>query len=57
MYYPPYPFGAINIGTFIAQLQRDGYAGFCTLEPHVPPHRLEEYYLVEVDHARRSGIE
>jgi sugar phosphate isomerase/epimerase len=57
MYYPPYPFGAINIEALIERLQRDRYKGFCTLEPHVPPHRLEEYYQVETAHARRSGIE
>jgi len=57
MYYPPFPFGAFNIGAFIEQLQRDRYQGFCTLEPHVPPHRLEEYYEIEVADARRRGIE
>ena len=57
MYYPPYPFGAFNIEAFIEQLGRDRYPGFCTLEPHVPPHRLEEYYQIEAAHARRRGIE
>jgi sugar phosphate isomerase/epimerase len=57
MYYPPYPFGAINIGAFVDQLHRDRYQGFCTLEPHVPPHRLEEYYQIEAADARRHGIE
>lgn len=57
IYYPPLPEGAVNIEGLVAQLARDGYQGFCTLEPHVPPDLLEEYYRVEAAYARRLGIQ
>jgi len=41
----------------VAQLARDRYKGFCTLEPHVPLDLLEEYYRVEAAYARRLGVE
>jgi sugar phosphate isomerase/epimerase len=57
IYYPPLPEGAVNIEGLVAQLARDRYKGFCTLEPHVPLDLLEEYYRVEAAYARRLGVE
>jgi sugar phosphate isomerase/epimerase len=57
IYYPPLAEGAVNIEGFVAQLKRDRYKGFCTLEPHVPAEELEAYYQAEVAYIRNMGVE
>jgi sugar phosphate isomerase/epimerase len=50
--YVPIADGAVNIDGLIQRLARDGYRGFVTLEPHVPPAEAEAYYRAEVPYAR-----
>ena len=56
IHYCPLPEGAVNIEGLLTQLREDKYNGFCTLEPHVPPRLVEEYYRVEVSYLRRRGV-
>jgi len=57
IFYPPLPYGAVNIEGLIARLKEDGYDGFCTLEPHVHTlDKLMEYYKIEVEYLRQKGI-
>jgi len=57
IFYPPLPYGAVNIEGLIARLKEDGYNGFCTLEPHVNTlDKLMEYYKIEVEYLRQKGI-
>jgi sugar phosphate isomerase/epimerase len=46
--YTSIPEGAINSDGVLLRLTQDGYTGFVTLEPHVPPQKALEYYQVEV---------
>jgi len=56
IHYCPLPDGAVNIEGLLAQLRADGYRGFCTLEPHVPPEQVERFYHIEVSYLRRRGV-
>jgi sugar phosphate isomerase/epimerase len=56
IHYCPLPEGAVNIEGLLEQLHRDGYDGFCTIEPHVPPDLVEQYYRIEVPYLRRHGV-
>jgi len=56
IHYCPLPEGAVNIEGLLAQLREDGYEGFCTLEPHVPPEHVERFYHIEVSYLRRRGV-
>jgi len=54
IFYPPLPYGAVNIEGLILRLKQDGYDGFCTLEPHVRTlDKLMEYYRVEVSYLKQ----
>jgi len=54
--YTPIPDGAVNIEGFLARLERDGYRGFCTLEPHVETDKLMDYYKIDVSYMKNKGI-
>ena len=56
IYYPPLPEGALNAERLLARLREDGYQGFCTIEPHVPPDHVERYYRIEIPYLRRHGV-
>jgi len=56
MYYPPVPDGAINIEGFLNRLKKDGYDGFCTLEPHVEGSMITDYYDIETRYMVDKGI-
>lgn len=56
IFYPTIPDGAVNIEGFLARLKRDGYSGFCTLEPHVKPNKLMDYYKIEIPYMKKKGI-
>lgn len=57
IYYPTVSDGAVNVGGIIRRLQKDGYDGFCILEPHVALERYREYYKVETDYMRQMDVE
>jgi sugar phosphate isomerase/epimerase len=46
--YVPLPEAAFNVDAIIRRLARDRYQGFVTLEPHVPPEQVLDFYKVEV---------
>jgi sugar phosphate isomerase/epimerase len=50
--YVPIADGAVNVDGLLQRLARDGYDGFVTLEPHVPPAEAEAYYRAEVPYVR-----
>jgi sugar phosphate isomerase/epimerase len=55
IFYPPLPYGAVNVEGLIERLKEDGYNGFCTLEPHVRTlDKLVEYYKVEIPYLREK---
>ncbi|MCD6357418.1 MAG: sugar phosphate isomerase/epimerase [Thermoprotei archaeon] len=57
IFYPPLPHGAVNVEGLIERLKKDGYRGFCTLEPHVSRlDKLLEYYEIEVAYLKQKGI-
>jgi len=55
IFYPPLPYGAVNVEGLIERLKDDGYDGFCTLEPHVRTlDKLMEYYKIEITYLREK---
>jgi len=56
IYYPPIPEGAVNIDGLLLRLERDGYDGFCVLEPHTTAENAEGYYFQEVGYLRNRGF-
>jgi len=57
IFYPPLPYGAVNVEGLITRLKDDGYKGFCTLEPHVHTlDKLMEYYKVEIAYLKQKNI-
>ena len=44
--------GAVNADGVLRRLAHDGYSGYVTLEPHVPPARAEELYRRDVPYVR-----
>lgn len=55
IYYPTLAEGAVNIDGLINRLIKDGYKGFCTLEPHTKPIMVERYYQDEITYLRSKG--
>ncbi len=46
--YVPVPDGAVNIHSLVCKVKVDkSYNGLCSLEPHVAPEKVEEYYKIE----------
>jgi len=57
IFYTPIPEGAVNNEGLITKLKKDGYNGFCTLEPHVRSfQKLMEYYKIEIQYMHEKGI-
>jgi len=56
MYYIPLGEGALNIDALLSRLEKDGYDGFCTLEPHTAPELVERYYAAEVAYLQKRGF-
>ena len=50
--YTSIPEGAVNADGVLRRLADDGYAGFVTLEPHVPREQAIDYYRVDVPYVR-----
>jgi sugar phosphate isomerase/epimerase len=50
--YVPIADGAVNVDGLLRRLAGDGYRGFVTLEPHVPPAEAEAYYRAEVPYVK-----
>lgn len=56
LHYCPIKDGAVNIAGLLSEMQADGYAGFCTIEPKVPPDQMEKYYRIDLDYLREHGV-
>lgn len=50
--YTSIPEGAVNADGVLRRLARDGYAGFVTLEPHVPAEQALDYYRIDVPYVQ-----
>ncbi len=50
--YVPLPDAAFNVERILRRLQEDGYNGYVTMEPHVPPEALKEYFDIEVPYLK-----
>lgn len=55
IYYPLAQDGAVNIDGLLQRLKRDGYEGFCVLEPHTTSENCEYYYKEETSYLRSRG--
>ncbi len=55
IYYPVAGDGAVNLAGLLQRLSRDGYGGWCTLEPHTTPDRCLAYYRAETAYLRGLG--
>ncbi|WP_028611579.1 sugar phosphate isomerase/epimerase family protein [Paenibacillus harenae] len=55
IYYPTLPEGAVNIDGMLDRLSKDGYSGYCTIEPHTKPELAEHYLQVETAYVRERG--
>ncbi len=56
IYYPVASDGAVNVDGLIRRLKRDGYDGFCSLEPHTTPEVCLEYYKAETEYLYQRGF-
>lgn len=56
IYYPAASDGAVNVDGLIRRLIKDGYQGFCSLEPHTTPEVCMEYYKAETDYLYQRGF-
>jgi len=50
--YLPLTEAAFPVEAIIRRLKQDGYAGFVTVEPHVPMNALLDFYAVEIPYLR-----
>lgn len=57
IYYPVASDGAVNIDGMIRRLHRDGYHGYCSLEPHTIPELCIEYYKAESEYLYTRGFQ
>ena len=48
--------GAVNIDGLLRRLEKDGYTGFCTMEPHTTPEKCLDFYREETAYLRERGI-
>lgn len=51
--YVPLPDAAFNVERILRRLRDDGYAGYVTMEPHVPSEALPHYFEVETAYLKR----
>ncbi len=56
IYYPVAADGAVNVDGLIRRLKKDGYEGFCSLEPHTTPEICLEYYKEETAYLYQRGF-
>lgn len=56
IYYPIASDGAVNIDGLIRRLKKDGYDGYCSLEPHTTPEVCLEYYKEETEYLYHRGF-
>ena len=56
IYYPYASDGAVNIDGLLRRLEKDGYTGFCTMEPHTTPEKCLDFYREETAYLRERGI-
>ncbi len=56
IYYPVASDGAVNVDGMIRRLERDGYEGYCSLEPHTLPEICLEYYEEETKYLYQRGF-
>lgn len=56
IYYPYASDGAVNIDGLLRRLIRDGYEGYCTIEPHTTPELCLQYYKEETTYLRQRNI-
>lgn len=56
IYYPTADDGAVNIEGLLHRLTKDGYNGFCTLEPHTTPEQCIRYYKDETRYLYGTGF-
>lgn len=56
IYYPVSSDGAVNVDGLLRRLVRDGYQGFCSLEPHTTPEVCMEYYKAETEYLYQRGF-
>ena len=54
--YPYASDGAVNIDGLLRRLEKDGYTGFCTMEPHTTPEKCLDFYREETAYLRERGI-
>lgn len=57
VYYPVASDGAVNIDGMIRRLEKDGYRGYCSLEPHTIPELCLKYYKAETQYLRERGFD
>jgi len=56
IYYLEAKSGAVNIDGLVHRLKADGYAGYCTLEPHTTRQKAIDCIKSEVAYLRAKGI-
>lgn len=56
IYYTLAEDGTVNISGILARLKRDGYEGFCTLEPHTTRQQALAYYEPELRYLRGLSV-
>ena len=56
IYYPTADDGAVHTEGILRRLAKDGYSGFCTLEPHTTPQLCIEYYAAETRYLYGTGF-
>lgn len=56
IYYPYLSEGAVNMDGLLLTLQRDGYNGYCVLEPHTVAENAENYFKNEIQYLIDRGF-
>lgn len=56
IYYPYLAEGAVNIDGLLLKLEKDGYDGYCVLEPHTTPENAEDYFSQETAYLKCRGF-
>ncbi len=56
IYYPYIAEGEVNIDGLLLRLERDGYDGYCVLEPHTVAENAESYFREETAYLKNRGF-
>lgn len=56
IYYTLLEEGCVNMHDLLHRLQKDGYDGYCTLEPHSIREEILAYYEPELEYLRRTNL-